>query len=687
MNPPPSLSQSTRFRRLEEVFCAALEVPEHERAARVAELCGSDRELAAEVTRLLAVRAQTRGTFLSPAARLQVSADDFTAPAEDDWTGRCIDGFTLVRRLAVGGMGAVYEATQQELRRSVALKLMRGALLDADARRRFAREAQILAEVRHPHIAQVYASGTYRDAGVDVPYIAMELVPGAVGLLTHADQQRLGLRDRLRLFLTVCDAVLHGHQRGVIHRDLKPANLLVDESGHVKVIDFGVARMLERGELATTARTDARHIIGTLPHLSPEQLAGDARVADVRSDVYALGVVLYELLSGRLPYDIRNESLARAAEIVRTQAPAPLSAVHRTLRGDLQTIVFKALEKELDRRYSSVEALAEDIRRYLSHEPILARPPSARYQLRKFAQRNRALVAGVMVALVVALIGAGTTAWKVVEATREGQRAQLAARKAERIAWFLQTVLSSADPRLADADVTIRDALDYAAARADAELAEEPEVLSDVHALVGSIYVRMKQSPLGERHLRKALALRRELYGDSNCIVAETMTDLAWALDADHLDEVEQLFTDALKIRRTLYGDDDASVAVAKTQVAAAKSLKGRQAEAVTLLNEALPVVKRELGPQHTAVGFALATLANCLQIMGETAAAEVSYREAIAVRRVAASPPELADTLSNFAKFLKRQGREEEAVPFAAEAAEIRARRLGPGAAPCEEP
>jgi WD40 repeat protein len=311
-----------------------------------------------------------------------------------------VTGYRVIRLIGRGGMGAVYEAEQDNPRRPVALKMIRPGIGSPDIVKRFTREAHVLGRLHHPGIAQVYAAGLADDGQ---PFFAMELVQGPP-LLQYAHEQQLDAGARLGLMARICDAVQHAHDHGIIHRDLKPANILVDETGQPRILDFGVARATAV-DLQTTAGTEIGQVVGTLAYMSPEQVGGDPAAVDRRSDVYALGVILFQLLAGHLPYSLQGLPLAEAARMIHDRDAERLGSVNTSLRGDVETIAAKALEKDKDRRYATAVALAADLRRYLAGEPIMARPASAWYQFRKFARRNKAAVGGAAATFTALVAG------------------------------------------------------------------------------------------------------------------------------------------------------------------------------------------------------------------------------------------------------------------------------------------
>jgi serine/threonine protein kinase len=354
-----------------------------------------------------------------------------------------IGRYKILGIIGTGGMGHVYEAMQEAPRRRVALKVIKGGAASEMALRRFEFETQILAKLHHPNIAQIYEAGTWKSPEGEVPFFAMEYIPGRRGLIEYAQKRDLSIRDRLELFTKVCQAVHHGHQKGVIHRDLKPDNILVDTNGEPKIIDFGVARATDADLAVTTMQTTMGQLIGTLQYMSPEQCDADPDRIDTRSDVYALGVILFQLLSGKLPYDLRRQAIHEAVRVIKEQRPDSMATLSGTLKGDVDTIAMKALEKDRNRRYQSAAELANDIGHFLNSEPIEARPLSLAYQMRLFTKKyKRTCVAMIALTLSIILGIMGTT-WGMIEAERQKEIAitqrDLAEQRTEDILSMTQT--------------------------------------------------------------------------------------------------------------------------------------------------------------------------------------------------------------------------------------------------------
>jgi WD40 repeat protein/predicted Ser/Thr protein kinase len=414
--------------RLWALFDQAADLPPAEQQALLEAACADDPGLRAELERLLAKDARLgaaegptflKSPLISPTVKLPTRAAS-SIPAGAPLPAH-VGRYRLIRLLGEGGMGDVYEAEQDSPRRTVALKVIRPGLASPAVLQRFRHESQILGQLHHPGIAQVYEAGVADDGQ---PFFAMELI-GGLPLDKYARLRAPTLPERLELLARVCDAVQHAHDQGVIHRDLKPANILVEETGQPKVLDFGVARATDADLVTGDGLTRTGQLLGTPNYMSPEQVAADPAAIDHRADVYALGVILFELAAHRLPYRLENRPLAEAARLILEEDPPRLGSINPELRGDVETIAAKALEKDRARRYASAADLAADLRRWLDHEPIRARPPSALYHLSKFARRHRGLVGGVVatgVALVLGLVV--SILFAVAEARQRGQAEQ-----------------------------------------------------------------------------------------------------------------------------------------------------------------------------------------------------------------------------------------------------------------------
>ncbi|MCC6357460.1 MAG: serine/threonine protein kinase [Phycisphaerales bacterium] len=411
MSRPRTEQQPDDLRRVRDSFGRAIELPRDRWTEFLATECDGDAGIRAGVERLLARHEPAHDDFLeSPAATLRPAPLDTWASA---LVGRKIGNYSLLRVIAVGGMGCVFEARQEHPDRPVAVKLLSPGSSATSALARFRMEPELLGRLRHPNIAQVFESGVHDGETGPVPYFAMELIPDARSIVEYAVANGLDTPRRLELFAQVCDGVHHGHQKGVVHRDLKPANILVGADAAPKIIDFGVARATDADLMLTTQCTHVGDLIGTIRYMSPEQCDGDPAKVDTRSDVYSLGMVLYELLTGRMPYDTGTTNALGALRVIKESAPTPPSDVDRGLRGNLDAIVLKALEKDPARRFQSAAHLAQDIRRHLAREPIEARPPTRWIRLTRWIGRRPVLSTAILCTVMVAVAAATTvgSAW------------------------------------------------------------------------------------------------------------------------------------------------------------------------------------------------------------------------------------------------------------------------------------
>jgi eukaryotic-like serine/threonine-protein kinase len=598
-----------------------------------------------------------------------------------------IGPYRILRLLGEGGMGAVYEAEQVFPHRSVALKVIRAGFATSAMIVRFENEAQALARLQHPGIAQIYDAGTAETPFGRQPYFAMELVDGQ-SLLDYCHTHQLDVRQRLELMAKVCDAVLHAHQRAVIHRDLKPANILVDESGQPHVLDFGVARLTDPDACATL-QTSVGEIVGTLAYMSPEQVVGDPAEIDTRSDVYALGVILYEVLAGKPPYAIGRQ-LTEVVRTIREDEPAALRAVNRAYRGDIEIIVGKALEKDKARRYQSAAELAGDLRRHGRDEPIIARPPSASYQLRKFARRHQALVLGVAAVFVVLVAGVVTSTWQAMKARRAEATARQQSAVAQAVTDFLQhDVLAQASAKAQagqsdkpDPDLKVRTALDRAAVRIDGKFGSQPEVEAAIRETMGKTYAELAQYAESRRQLEHALELERRIWGPEDPRTLGTQSQLgrtAW--HEGKFAEAEKLLREALEIGRRVLGPEHPDTLSCRNNLGNVYRALGNDSQAEKVYRENLEIQRRVLGPEHPDTVISMNNLANVYWTRGKYGEAEAFYSRNLEIQRRVLGPehPDTVLSMGNLADTYVKQAKYAEAERLFGQTLEISRRVLGP--------
>jgi serine/threonine protein kinase/tetratricopeptide (TPR) repeat protein len=615
--------------------------------------------------------------------------------------------YRLLERVGAGGMGEVWLAEQrQPVRRQVALKVIKAGMDTREVIARFEAERQALALMNHPNIAGVYDAGATPDGR---PYFAMEYVHG-IPITEYCDKQRLSIRERLELFVDVCAAVQHAHQKGIIHRDIKPSNVLVttqDEKHTPKIIDFGVAKATSQRLTERTVFTELGQLIGTPEYMSPEQAEMTNLDIDTRTDVYSLGVLLYELLAGVRPFDSKELRRAGLAEIQRTlredEPPRPssrigslgaastssatnrradLRSLTRALEGDLDWITMKALEKDRVRRYATAHALALDVERHLTGEAVLAGPPSGLYRARKLFRRHRStfLSAGaVVLALVVGIIG---TSWALLQTRRAERQAAASAVEARRQTAIAETVNAFLNQDLLAAvapsarrgqgkDVSMREVLDVAAERIDqaskdgGRFAAEPLVEASIRTTLGATYRELGEYAAAERQLRRGLDLRRAALGSKNQSTVWLMNQLAllyWR--QGRLNEAEPLSREAYDVGLQLLGPNHPDVLAYEMNLANLFRAKGRYTEAEPLYERNLEAKLRVLGAEHAATVDTMGNFANCLQETGRFEKAESLHRRALDIRRrlQGEKAPSTVSEMNNLANDIASLGRFEEA-------------------------
>ncbi|MHC5110962.1 MAG: protein kinase domain-containing protein [Planctomycetota bacterium] len=519
-----------QFHRIEELFQAAADLPVDQRAGFLKEACGGDPALEDNVLRLLK-RLDRDTSMVTPGSGGDQHIGPFPAVAITEGPGTVIDRYKLLQVIGDGGFGVVYMAEQlKPIIRKVALKIIKLGMDTREVVARFEAERQALAMMDHPNIAKVLDGGSTKSGR---PYFVMELVKGT-SITDFCDKNDLPTRSRLDLFLRVCQAVQHAHQKGVIHRDLKPSNVLVtlhDGAPMPKVIDFGIAKAMHTRLTEKTLFTRFEQFVGTPAYMSPEQAEMSALDVDTRTDIYSLGVLLYELLTGTTPFDAQSLGQAGLMEIQRIireeQPPRPSKRVSTTgdlksaqrrgidvaglckqLRGDLDWIVMKSLEKDRSRRYNSAGEFAEDVRRHLCDEPVVAGPPRTSYKLKKFLARNKAIVITSFLVTAALIIGIITTTSAMVQAERNARTASEQADRALTAVDFLLSTLSLADPNTAlDPEVTVLTLLEHTSAQVETAFANDPGTEVRVRATIGKAYSNLGKPEMAEPHLRRVIEM------------------------------------------------------------------------------------------------------------------------------------------------------------------------------------
>jgi non-specific serine/threonine protein kinase/serine/threonine-protein kinase len=663
--------------------------------------------------------------------------------------GATIGPYRLLERIGQGGMGEVWLAEQtQPVRRRVAIKLIKAGMDTREVVARFASERQALALMDHPAIAKVFDAGSTPQGRL---YFVMEYVEG-VPITDYCDQHQLTVSQRLELFLRVCEGVQHAHQKAILHRDLKPSNILVGEldgKPMPRIIDFGVAKAItQRLEDDTvTTLTRAGSVVGTPAYMSPEQADSAGQDVDTRTDVYSLGVVLYELLVGALPFDFTKVPLDQIPRKLREEdAPSPSTKLRslnvlssttaqkrrtdpptlvRQLRGDLDAITLKALEKGRPRRYASPADFAADIGRYLRQEAVIARPASAVHRARKYVQRHRIGAAGSAVVALLVISFVVAQAVQLRRITHERDRANRERARADRITTFMTDMFKVSDPSEARGNnITAREILDKASSNVDTGLSRDPELQARMMTIMGNVYqslglysraqslfghsVDVLRHTLGAEHpntlqgidnlanvyylqghyseaeklYRQAVESQRRLLGPENLDTLKSMNNLANVLDDEgHYTDAEKLYRETIDIARRVLGPDHVDTLLPMSNLAIVLYDEGRYSEAESLLKQTLETKRRVLGPEHPDTLQVMGNLASVYFAEGRYAEAEKLHRETVEIKRRIMGPEhmETLRSMGNLAATLMQEGRYPDAEKLQRETLSIEGRALGP--------
>jgi serine/threonine-protein kinase len=688
-----------RLKRIEELFQEALDLAPGQRSAFLEESCGEDAELRREVEAFVAAHAEAGDLMDRPIVEHGIPPGHDSSAAPE-----YVGPYRVLRKIGEGGMSEVYLAIRDdvEFRKRVAAKLIRHDMDSEDLLRRFRTERQILAGLDHPNIAKLLDGGSTESG---LPYFVMDYIDG-VPIDRYCDAQRLSINERLELFRTVCSAVQYAHQNLVIHRDIKASNILVTSEGVPKLLDFGIAKLLNPEQFALQVEYTATWLRPMTPsYASPEQIGG--KMVGTPSDVYSLGVLLYKLLTGHLPYQLHGLNPTDVTRVILEHEPdKPSTAVGRTdpapaqggapstaitpelvsrargvqapqlrrqLAGDLDNIVMMALRKEAQRRYSSVEQLSEDIRRYLAGMPVLARTDTLGYRAAKFLRRNRLGVA-VAAAFVVLLVGfAFSVTLQRDEARRERDRA-------EQVVAFMKDIFESSDPFGPSGEaVTALEILDRGAERIELELRDQPEVQATLAESIGSVYRSLGLYDRAQPLLERSLEIRLDTLGEEHLAVAQSKDTLGYVLyDRGEYDEAERLLREALEIRRRQLDDDDPVIAGNLGRLGLLLKYRGDVESAEKLYREALAIYRAvDYKPEQANV---LNSLAALFVDRSDLAGSEAMFREALALRRelYGAGHPKVGETLNNLGVVLGMQGKVEESERALREALTVRRSALG---------
>lgn len=705
-------NELNRFREIEEVFQAVCDLDPSLRDTKLDELCGDDQQLRTSVCSMLDADDESHAMIDSDGPLIGGSGLDALRggdepDGEDEPIPERIGGFEILRVLGEGGMGVVYEAVQDSPKRHVALKVIRQRSLHSKIRKRFEREADILARLNHPSIATIYESGIAQEGDRSTPYVSMELVEGE-SITDYCKRTGIDRESKIALIRDVCRGVAYAHDLGIVHRDLKPSNIMVDTEGGVRVLDFGIAFDLEIEQ--RTQMTQTGQLLGTLQYMAPEQVDQRSHTTSKQTDVYALGLICYELLIGESPLERHSSSMYEMVRAIRDVDHGLLGTMDRTLRGDIETIVAKSISREIDQRYTDAGAMADDLDRYLNHQPIAARRPSTWYQLRKFSERNPVLVGSVVVVmgvLVVALVLIGNALRVANHERGVAQHEQEVQRLIN--AFVTDDLFAAGNPNFGgDADILLLDAMRESAQGISERFEGAPDAEASIRLTMGEQFRLMNDYENAMENISRSVEITQENDLGVELLIERLNSYSDIYMDIDELDhsleiveranalvmahpeiskelQIETLvqhasllyhmrnaegaapyFEQAVEIGRAFAPESDQTIG-AIAALAIVYTRIGRFEEAEKLHHEGIEMQMRAEGPEHPSTLVGQDNLGMFYLQRGEYVQAESTFRQVLEIRKRVFGSDHLKTllTISTLGRSLTMQERYEEAEGY----------------------
>ncbi len=687
------------WEKINNIVDTALELTKEERDAYIQEQCKGDKQLRQDVTALIDAIEQSDtegfledlGDYQHQLAQEVLNKD--LLKNEAALIGTTIDSYELIELIGHGGMGSVFLAKRADdaYKQRVAFKVLRRGMHTPSNVARFRRERQILAKLNHPNIARLLDGGLTPEG---LPYLVMEYVEGK-SLFEYCDRHSFSIEERIQLFQSICRAIQHAHKNAIIHRDLKPSNILVTEKGEVKILDFGIAKLLEPEDPEQPlyqTQTGARLL--TFGYAAPEQIENG--IITTATDIYTLGIVFYELLCGASPFDLEGKKLTEIEKMIRTKSPlsprkkflqlpedirqqearfrhTTPSSLSQSLKGDLDAIVQKALRKEPEERYDSIEQFLEDLRRHEQSRPIIARKDTLRYKTKKFIKRHQSGLAATVGFILLIVLFSAIYTWRI---TQERNRARLQAEKAQETSEFLVNLFSASNPAETHGEtVPVRSILEEGLNQID-QLDEKPEVQSQMLHTMGKVYTNLGEYDKAEKLLDRALNIQTNVNGEFNTEVASIYNDLGGLHQkTQEVQQAEPFYAKALDIRKKILGPNDIRYAETLSDLGALMRFKGNLDSARVLYNRALEIRQNNLTPNHPDIANSLNNLGVLEKSKGNLETARQYYQEALEIRRnhFGDVHPKVANLKNNLAVLYRTMGKFDLAETYYTETLEIR--------------